>query len=255
MPPFYSANTVSKSGDGMIRTEQRITALKERLGFHWHNEELLHLALTHSSYAYENRSRRQENNQRLEFLGDAVLELVVSDYFFRTYTSYSEGELTRLRAAVVCEPSLARVARELDLGSCLYMGRGEERSGGRERPSTLADAFEALLGAIYLDQGLVMVRKVTLAYLGPVIRDVLEGRVERDYKTELQETLQQVGDAEFSYTIVHEEGPDHNKTFTAAVFCRGREMGRGQGRSKKEAEQQAACRALASIRYIQGMEL
>jgi ribonuclease-3 len=238
----------------MTDIEQNISALKERLGFCWQNEDLLRLALTHGSYAYEKNLRSQENNQRLEFLGDAVLELVVSDYLYRTYPGHSEGELTRLRAAVVCEPSLARTARELELGSCLYMGRGEERSGGRERPSILADAFEALLGAIYLDQGLTVARRVALLYLEPVIKDVLEGRVERDYKTELQEILQKEGSVSISYAILHEEGPDHHKTFTAAVYLGGKEMGRGQGRSKKEAEQQAACRALARLGYLQGKE-
>jgi ribonuclease-3 len=236
----------------MAYNEEKISILKEKLGFRWQNEDLLCLALTHSSYAYEKIFRGQENNQRLEFLGDAVLELVVSDYLYRTYPGHTEGELTRLRAAIVCEPSLARTARELDLGSCLYMGRGEERSGGRERPSILADAFEALLGAVYLDQGLEMARKVALQYLKPVIDDVLEGRVERDYKTELQEILQEEGQVDISYAILREEGPDHHKIFTAAVYFGGKEMGRGQGRTKKEAEQQAACRALARLGYPPG---
>lgn len=231
--------------------EERINALKERLGLSWRNEELLRLALTHSSYASENRFRGHENNQRLEFLGDAVLELVISDYLYRSFPGYSEGELTRLRAAVVCEPSLARVARELELGRCLFMGRGEERSGGRERPSILADAFESLLGAIYLDQGLPAAAAVALGYLKNVLEDVLAGRMERDYKTELQELLQKESDVSIEYAILREEGPDHHKTFTAAVYCRGREMGRGKGHSKKEAEQQAACRALVGLGYIQ----
>lgn len=226
----------------------KIEALKERLSLTWQNEELLHMALTHGSYSSEHPG--QSDNQRLEFLGDAVLELVISDYLYRTYPGLSEGELTRLRAAVVCEPSLVRVARELDLGSCLYMGRGEERAGGRDRPSILADAFEALLGAIYLDQGLEAARGTALRFLEPVVRDVLEGRVERDYKTELQEILQEEGQVEIRYHILQEEGPDHSKTFTAAVYFWGQEMGRGRGRSKKEAEQQAACQALIRLGYI-----
>ncbi|OAT81273.1 ribonuclease III [Desulfotomaculum copahuensis] len=233
----------------MLQIEQNIKLLEEQLGIHWHDRELLLLALTHSSYAYESRSRGHENNQRLEFLGDAVLELVVSEHLYRTYPAHAEGELTKLRAAVVCEPSLARVARELDLGACLFMGRGEERSGGRNRPSILADAFESLLGAVYLDQGLTAARQLALTHLGPLITDVLEGRMERDYKTELQEILQQENGGALNYAILHEEGPDHDKTFTAAVFCGGREMGRGRGRSKKEAEQQAARRALAVLGY------
>jgi len=235
----------------MMEVERNIARLEERLGINWRDRELLLLALTHSSFAYEGRGRRQENNQRLEFLGDAVLELVISEHLYRTYPSRSEGELTKLRAAVVCEPSLARVSRELNLGACLFMGKGEERSGGRERPSILADAFESLLGAVYLDQGLAPARRLALQYLEPLIADVLAGRLERDYKTELQEILQHDGGGALSYAILREEGPDHDKVFTAAVYCGGREMGRGRGRSKKEAEQQAAHRALAALGYVE----
>ncbi len=237
-----------KPGGFPVDNRVKIEALKERLSLCWQNEDLLHAALTHGSYSSEHPGAG--DNQRLEFLGDAVLELVISDYLYRTYPGLSEGELTRLRAAVVCEPSLVRVARELDLGSCLYMGRGEERAGGRERPSILADAFEALLGAIYLDQGLEAARRTALRYLEPIVRDVLEGRVERDYKTELQEILQEEGQVEIRYHILREEGPDHSKTFTAAVYFWGREMGRGSGRSKKEAEQRAACQALTRLGYL-----
>jgi ribonuclease-3 len=226
---------------------EAFNAICKKIGIEWKNVELLHMALTHSSYSFE-KKEKVRNNQRLEFLGDAVLELVISEYLYSTCSSHTEGDLTKLRASIVCEPSLARVARELGLGSCLYMGKGEERSGGRDRPSILADAFEALLGAIYLDGGLEAARRFALGRLGDVVSDVLEGRVERDYKTELQEILQKASNHPVSYVILKEEGPAHDKFFTAAVTFMGRQMGTGAGHSKKEAEQQAARNALESIR-------
>lgn len=173
-------------------------------------------------------------------MGDAVLELIISEQLYRMFPDRTEGELTKMRAASVCEPSLAKVARGLDLGRCLRMGRGEERSGGRERPSILADAFEALLGAVYLDQGLEVSREFVLNCLNPIIEDVVAGRLDRDYKTELQETLQQTSPEPLVYKIMDESGPDHDKTFTAGVIYRGCMIGQGSGHSKKEAEQRAA---------------
>jgi ribonuclease-3 len=221
-----------------------LSYLKNRFQLECLDEDLLLQALTHSSYIYENRQNGIENNQRLEFLGDAVLDLAVSDFLFRKYPESDEGELTKLRAALVCEPSLARTAKSLKLGYCLRMGKGEERSGGRDRPSILADAFEALLGAIYLDQGLMKASEIALKFLDPLIKDVLEGRLDSDYKTELQEIVQQLGSEQVQYTILREEGPDHHKTFTAGVIYKGELAGTGTGRSKKEAEQQAAKSAL-----------
>jgi ribonuclease-3 len=221
-----------------------LSSLRNRLKVDWRDQDLLSQALTHSSYIYENRQNGIENNQRLEFLGDAVLGLAVSDFLYRNYPDRDEGELTKLRAALVCEPSLARTAKSLELGNCLKMGKGEERSGGRERPSILADAFEALLGAIYLDQGLVKASELSLKFLDPLIKDVLEGRLDRDFKTELQEIVQQRGSEQVQYTILREEGPDHHKIFTAGVLYKGELAGIGCGRSKKEAEQQAAKSAL-----------
>lgn len=220
--------------------------LKKKLSITWNKESLLTQALTHSSYTYENKDT--EHYQRLEFLGDAVLELVISDYLFKTYPNRPEGELTKLRALIVCEPSLARAAKELELGDYLLIGRGEERSGGRCRPSTLADAFEALLGAIYLDQGLECVQKCALSFLATVISDVIEGRVEMDYKTELQEFIQQHDSEQVNYVILQEKGPAHNKIFTAGVLYKGKLLGKGTGYSKKEAEQQAARIALSGIK-------
>lgn len=228
----------------MTKRKEYLALFKKRLEINWVDEDLLFQALTHSSFTYESRQNGMENNQRLEFLGDAVLELVVSDYLYRNHPGLDEGSLTKLRAAVVCEASLARAARDLGLGLCLQMGRGEERSGGRERPSILADALEALLGAVYLDQGPNKAGELVLQFLSPVIRDVLEGRLERDYKTELQEFVQQRGGEQVQYVILKEEGPDHHKIFTAGVLYRGKLAGSGTGRSKKDAEQQAAKSAL-----------
>ncbi|MGO0122175.1 ribonuclease III [Desulfothermobacter acidiphilus] len=215
-----------------------LTSFKEQLGLVWREEKLLRVALTHPSYAYEHAG--VEHNQRLEFLGDAVLSLIVSDYLYRTFPHKSEGELTRLRAALVCESSLARVAEDLGIGEVLLLGRGEEKSGGRTRPSLLADAFESLLGAIYLDQGLETAADFALARLKPLLEDVLEGRMERDYKTELQELLQKGSPERIVYEVLQEEGPDHAKRFLVGVYYRGRCLGQGAGRSKKEAEQHAA---------------
>jgi len=221
--------------------------LKKELGLTWHDEGLFIQALTHSSFTCEKRRHGMENNQRLEFLGDAVLELTVSDYLYRNKPELDEGSLTKLRAAIVCEPSLAKVATRLQLGRCLFMGKGEERSGGRERPSILADAFEALLGAIYLDQGFAGASSIAIKYLLPVIEDVLAGRLERDYKTELQELVQHCGIGQIRYEILKEEGPDHDKLFTAGVILMGRLAGCGTGKTKKDAEQQAAKIALTEL--------
>lgn len=231
----------------LSKQDEQTNRLKTRLGFKWHNPTLLIQALTHSSCVHESRGHGLCHNQRLEFLGDAVLELIISEHLYKLFPDRTEGELTKMRAASVCEPSLAKVARGLDLGRCLRMGRGEERSGGRERPSILADAFEALLGAIYLDQGLAVSRDFVLNHLSSIIDDVVAGRLDRDYKTELQEILQQSSPEPLTYTIMDETGPDHDKTFTAGVIYRGIIIGKGRGHSKKEAEQQAARDAFKNI--------
>ncbi|MGQ9532633.1 MAG: ribonuclease III [Desulfotomaculales bacterium] len=235
----------------MAGYDEALARLERALGFPFHNRELLSHALTHGSFAAERHLSPVQNNQRLEFLGDAVLELVISEHLFRQYPDREEGDLTRMRAAVVCEPSLVRAARALDLGSALRLGRGEERDGGRERPSILADAFEALLGAVYLDRGLDAARRVALTWLAPVLAEVAAGGAERDYKTRLQEALQARGLEPVEYAIVGEEGPDHAKTFTVATTWRGRRLTRGTGRSKKEAEQEAA-RALLELLEDEG---
>ena len=218
--------------------------LQKKVRFKWRNPELLRMALVHSSYTYENKGREEQNNERLEFLGDAVLELIISDYYYTNCHYKTEGELTKMRALTVCEPSLAGVAQRLELGRYMFMGRGEERSGGRERPALLADSFEALLGAVYLDGGLEEARRVALQQLEDIIAEVKSGNTVLDYKTLLQETLQRKSSDPIHYVITNEEGPDHDKIFTAIVEYQGKKLGQGRGRTKKEAEQQAAKMAL-----------
>lgn len=211
------------------------------------HRELLEAALTHRSYANETPGVR-ESNQRLEFLGDSVLGLVVSEYLYQQNPDWPEGDLSKLRAAVVCEGALARRARALHLGDPLRLGRGEAGTGGRDRDSNLADAFEALVGAIYLDSGLEAARKFVLAQLTPELAAARTGDRIADYKTRLQEHLQRFSAESPVYQMAGEEGPDHAKTFAMTVIWGGRALGRGSGRSKKEAEQEAAREALVALR-------
>ncbi|MDN5346608.1 MAG: ribonuclease [Clostridia bacterium] len=201
--------------------------------------ELLDMALTHPTYAFEHGTA---DNQRLEFLGDAVLGLIVADYLYRTYPDLSEGELTRLRARIVCEDSLAAAAGRLGLGRLLLLGKGEEMSGGAERESNLADAVEAVLGALYLEGGLELARQFFRFALDPVLKEA--EIIDKDYKTRLQEEVQRLSQENVSYAILEEWGPDHAKNFRAGVYFRGKLWATGTGKSKKEAEQEAARLAL-----------
>lgn len=227
--------------------ERLLESLPVKVG----NPSLVRLALVHPSYAHENPDL--EHNQRLEFLGDAVLQLVISDYLYRRYPAGQEGTLHRLRAAVVCEPVLARRASFLHLGNHLLLGKGEEASGGRQRVSLLADAFEALVGALYLDGGLEVARSFVLRELVPELEEVEAGKSPRDNKTMLQEWLQARAPGErVEYRVVEETGPDHDKTFRVEVTVFGRPAGRGTGKSKKEAEQSAAGEALSRLGVTDG---
>ncbi|SEP56329.1 RNAse III [Piscibacillus halophilus] len=196
----------------------------------------------HTSYVNEHRDEQLEDNERLEFLGDAVLELAVSQYLYREYKDMSEGELTKFRANIVCEPSLEQFAKDIQLNEYLLLGKGEEKSGGRERPSLLADAYEALIGAIYLDQGFDSVLSFLSRFMFPKIEPGAFSHA-MDYKTQLQEIVQQDGQ-QVHYRIVDEVGPAHNRHFVAKVYVGDVEKGEGTGRTKKEAEQQAAEKAL-----------
>jgi len=224
--------------------KKKLQSLLDRLGMSSIPLELAELALTHPSFAYENPEFAGMHNQRLEFLGDAVLNLVVGEYFYRNFPEYSEGELTRCRAQVVCAPALAARAHALGLGEYLRLGRGEEMSGGRERVSVLADAFEALAGAMYLSLSWPELQEKLLAFLKPCLE--AGHPVDRgNCKTALQELMQKKGES-VAYAILQESGPDHDKRFLAGVFWRGFLLGKGEGRSKKEAEQRAAGAALSN---------
>ncbi|MDI3327125.1 MAG: ribonuclease III [Alicyclobacillaceae bacterium] len=219
--------------------------LADRLGVAFRDRNLLKQAFTHSSYRNEHRGDTQDN-ERLEFLGDAVLELLVSEFLFRSYPHMPEGELTRMRAAIVCEPSLVRFASALGLEQYIRLGRGEEMSGGRRRPSLLADVYEALIGAIYLDQGLDAARAFLERFMFPALQKE-QAPILDDYKTMLQEHVQKVGLGPLTYRIIDERGPAHHKEFVAQVWVGGQPYGEGSGRSKKEAEQHAAREALLKL--------
>ena len=219
--------------------------LEEKLGYKFKNRALLLNALTHSSYANENREEGVPSNERLEFLGDSVLGFTAAKHLYAGEPSPPEGKMTRLRAELVCEHSLYGVARELDLGAYLRMGHGEEKNGGRQRASILADATEAVIAAIFLDGGIeAAVSFVERMVLSP---EAVKAHHASDYKTELQELVQRKPDQQLKYTDAGESGPDHDKVFLSEVSLNGELIGRGSGRTKKEAEQAAACRALERL--------
>lgn len=219
--------------------------LEERIGYEFHDSELLKQALTHSSYTNEQRINRGRNYERLEFLGDAVLELVTSEFLFRTHASVPEGELTKMRASMVCEQSLALCARDLDLGRFVLLGRGEETTGGRGRDSIISDVMEAVIGAIFLDGGMENAK----TFIGKFVLSDLEDRqLFYDSKSSLQELIQGKLKKDFSYELLEESGPEHDKLFRVSVHMEGRDLGKGEGKTKKAAEQQAAYRALLFLR-------
>jgi len=220
--------------------------LQEKIAYRFKDERLLQTAITHSSYANEKKSREIKCNERLEFLGDSVLGFIVAQYLFESRPDMPEGDLSRSRAGLVCEGSLEDVARSIELGKYLRLGRGEETAGGRERPSILADATEALLGAIYLDGGLENAREFVMRFL---LDSKSHARYSHfsDYKTSLQELVQRDRDKSVSYRLVDEHGPDHAKIFNVEVLVGGEALGSGEGTSKKAAEQQAAKAALERL--------
>lgn len=223
----------------------KLNKLQTSLGYSFGSIKLLQIALTHSSYANEHGLNSNSSNQRLEFLGDTVLGLVASEYLFIKYPSYPEGELTKTRAKIISEPSLALVARRLDIGGCLLLGKGLESSGGRNRDSILADASEAVIGAIFMDSNYETVRKFLLKNFEPIIIKAMNnGRLFFDYKTSLQEKIQNITKEKLLYNVLFEEGPDHDKLFYVSVYIKNDVIGSGVGRNKKEAEQMAAKKAL-----------
>ena len=222
--------------------------LEEKLGYVFKNKALLENALQHSSYANEHRGGGMRSNERLEFLGDAVLGVVTADYLFRKHPDLPEGDLTRLRAALVCEDSLYEVAQSLELGRHLKLGRGEEQGGGRRRPSILADATESVFAAVYLDGGMEAASELIHRVLLDKGREEAVEERRRDFKTELQELVQRKSDQLLRYELTGSSGPDHAKEFAFRVTLNGAEIGTGTGRSKKEAEQSAACAALEHLK-------
>ena len=225
-----------------------MTDLQNKIGYQFKNPALLNEALTHSSYANEHKSQHIKYNERLEFLGDSVLSIVVSDYIYKNCPELPEGELTKLRASLVCEKSLYEFAKKIDLGKYLILSKGERNNGGTDRPSILSDAFEALIAAIYIDGGIAPASKHILNFVIPAIKNSKKKKI-NDYKTTLQEIIQKNPGEKLEYVLVRESGPDHNKHFTVEVMLNSNCIGKGGGRSKKEAEQQAAREALELMGY------
>lgn len=226
--------------------EKDIRELEERLGYRFADERHLSLALNHSSYANEHRAEKMPSNERLEFLGDSVLGFVTAEYLYLRYGEIPEGDLTRRRASLVCEQSLYRVAQSIHLGSYLNLGHGEELGGGRQRPSILADAMEAVFAAVYLDGGMEAASALIYRVLLDHEQEHSPGPL-KDYKTMLQEICQHKGGKQLSYRLIEESGPDHNKRFTVEALLGSESVGTGTGRSKKEAEQDAARDALERL--------
>ncbi|MCI2147325.1 MAG: ribonuclease III [Clostridiales bacterium] len=211
------------------------------LQYHYHDIRLLRRALTHSSYCKEHHRPPMECNERLEFLGDAFLDAIIGNELFTRLDHSNEGKLTKLRALVVCEKALAEVGRKLNIGEYLYLGKGEELTGGRHRESIIADAVEAVIASIYLDSGYEQVSDFVLREFRPLVDQALAGKLYTDYKTQVQEILQKKGtEPKIQYVLDRETGPDHDKTFYVHMLCNGHQMGSGSGKSKKEAEQNAA---------------
>lgn len=225
--------------------QNQIQLFEKAIDYDFQNKKLLNEALTHSSYANERRINKIECNERLEFLGDAILEMISSDFLFGKYPNMPEGDLSRLRAALVCETALAEAAKKIGLGDCIFLGKGEESGGGRNKPSVTSDAFEALIGAIYLDGGIEEARKFVFKNVLENVESHLEVR---DSKSYLQEIVQQNdNNAIISYKVVDEKGPEHDKLFIVEVYINDKLFGTGQGRNKKAAEKEAAKQAIAKI--------
>lgn len=220
-------------------------SLEEKLGYIFWNPTLLENALTHSSYANEHREEEVPSNERMEFLGDSVLGLVVSDHLYSTQPNLPEGDLTRIRASLVCESSLVEVAKRLGLGAYLRLGKGEDAGGGRTRASILADAVEAIIAAVYLDSGLGQARKLIQSL---ILRKELMRNMSTDFKTTLQELVQKKAGRILSYRLVDEKGPNHAKVFSVEVDLNGVVVGKGKGHSKKGAEQAAAKAAIENLK-------
>ncbi len=220
-------------------------SLEEKIGYTFTNKQLLNKALTHTSYAYEHKV---ESNEKLEFLGDSILEFISSMYLFENYPNLKEGEMTKVRATVVCENSLYKIAKKLNFSDFLNLGKSEKMSAEEVRPAILADSVEAVIAAIYLDGGLEEAKKFIIENLKEEIKVASQNVGQKDYKTVLQEKLQEHGEVKIVYTIIKETGPDHDKTFEAQVECNNKKLATGEGKTKKHAEMEAARRALENLK-------
>ena len=229
----------------MRNRKELLNELQEKIGYYFRNEGLLKQAVTHSSFANEQKINKLSNYERLEFLGDAVLEMVCSEFLFQENPEMPEGQLTRLRASMVCEPALAYCARDIDLGSYILLGKGEEATGGRNRDSITSDVMEAVIGAIFIDGGIEEAKKYIYRF---VLSDLENKILFMDSKTLLQEEVQKNNTAQLHYELVGETGPDHDKEFHVKACLDGKEIGTGVGRTKKAAEQQAAYEALMMLK-------
>lgn len=224
-----------------------ISTLEKRINYIFKDKNTVLTAITHSSYANEKKARKLKYNERIEFLGDSVLGLTISEHLYKMYPELPEGELTVTRSKIVCESSLSKCATDIGLGELLLLGRGEELSGGRTKSSILSDAYESLIGAIYIDGGLEVAKEFILKHMDDIIKSSTQGKLFYDYKTQLQEKIQQKGEQQITYTVVDEKGPDHNKIFMTQIKINGLVCGQGSGRSKKESEQSAAKDALDKL--------
>ena len=226
---------------------KKLNELESRIGYDFNDIELLKTALTHTSYANEHKRRMIKHNERLEFLGDSVLSLIITTYLFKNLSNITEGELSRIRSTIVCENSLKMSGDQFDLSHYIYMGKGEEQTGGRNRSSIVADAMEALIASIYLDSGYESAERFVLSQMKDIIDKAIEGKLFKDYKTQYQEMIQKKSNSKIEYVVISEEGPDHQKTFTVGLMLNDRNVSTGEGRSKKAAEQKAAEIALEKI--------
>ena len=234
----------------LIKFKKDIKKFEIEIGYEFLNKQNAILALTHSSYANENKSEKLKSNERIEFLGDAILNVAISEKIYIFNAELAEGEMTKARATIVCESSLMKSASKIKLGSFLLMGKGEEVTGGRSRPSILSDAFEAVIGAIYIDGGIERAKDFIYNQMSTLIADSVKGAIQLDYKTQLQEVVQKKIESKIVYEIIKEKGPDHNKAFVSQVKVNDLIVGIGEGKSKKESEQNAAKAALEAQALI-----
>lgn len=225
----------------------KLIELQNKIGYTFIDIELLKIALTHTSYANEHKKKMIKHNERLEFLGDSVLSLIITTYLFKNLSNIPEGELSRIRSTIVCENSLKLSGDEFNLSQYIYMGKGEEQTGGRGRSSIVSDAMEALIASIYLDSGYENAEIFVLRQMDDIIQKAIQGKLFKDYKTQYQEVIQKKSNARIEYVVVSEEGPDHQKIFTVSLLLNDTVVSTGKGRSKKVAEQKAAEIALEKM--------